>query len=68
MPVMDGHDATAFIRKDEQEKGVRTPIVAMTAHAREEDRKKCLQSGMDDYISKPIDLKRLSAMIARFSS
>jgi CheY-like chemotaxis protein len=68
MPVMDGHDATALIRKDEQGKGVRTPIVAMTAHAREEDRKKCLQSGMDDYISKPIDLKRLRAMIARLFS
>ena len=68
MPEMDGHEATARIRAYERETGDHTPIVAMTAHARDEDRQRCLEAGMDDYISKPIDQKRLRAVLQRVAS
>jgi PAS domain S-box-containing protein len=55
MPVMGGFEATELIRAIEKDKGLHTPIVAMTAYAMETDRERCLQSGMDYYISKPID-------------
>jgi len=55
MPVMDGLDATRGIREREQISGEHTYIVAMTAGAMEEDRTACLDAGMDDYISKPVN-------------
>ena len=55
MPNMDGHEATRMIREQEQGNGRYTPIVAMTASAMKGDREKCLQVGMDGYVSKPID-------------
>ncbi len=54
MPELDGLEATSLIREEEKERGGHIPIVAMTAHAIQGDRDKCLQAGMDDYISKPI--------------
>jgi len=59
MPVMDGFEATKLIRGQEQESGAHMPIVAMTAHAMKGDRERCLEAGMDGYVSKPIDLREL---------
>jgi response regulator RpfG family c-di-GMP phosphodiesterase len=59
MPEMDGFEATAAIRKQEESTGKHLPIIAMTAHAMEGDRKRCLAAGMDGYIAKPIRAKDL---------
>ena len=65
MPEMDGFEATAAIRQKESEMGRHIPIIAMTAHAMKGDRELCLEKGMDDYVSKPIQPKDLSAAINR---
>lgn len=64
MPVMDGLQATAYIREKEKESGAHVPIVAMTAHAMKGDRERCLEGGMDGYISKPITPGGLAKAIA----
>jgi CheY-like chemotaxis protein len=64
MPVMGGLEATRIIREREQFTGRHVPILAMTAHAMKGDRERCLASGMDDYISKPIDSARLLELVA----
>jgi CheY-like chemotaxis protein len=65
MPVMDGVEATVRIRKIEGE-GLRVPIVAMTAHALQEERTRCLGAGMDDFITKPIDVAMLREVLSRY--
>ena len=67
MPEMDGLEATAAIRAAEQRRpgGGRLPVVALTANAVKGDRDRCIAAGMDEYLSKPLDPKRLVATIGR---
>ncbi len=67
MPEMGGYEATRLIREREQPLGLHTPIVAMTANAMREDHQRCLDAGMDDYISKPLDIERLRAILDTIS-
>ncbi len=67
MPIMGGFEATSLIRAIEKDKGMHTPIAAMTAFAMETDREICLQSGMDYYISKPIDPLELYKILMHIS-
>ena len=68
MPIMGGFEATAEIRAREQHLGMHTPIIAVTAHALEGDRERCLGAGMDDYVAKPIRPAELYAAIERQSA
>ena len=63
MPDMDGFDATRRIREWEKTQGRHIPIIAMTAHALKGDRELCLEAGMDDYITKPLDPRALFAAL-----
>lgn len=63
MPLIDGYSAVKLIRQKEQILQRDTTIVAMTAYALSGDREKCLEIGMDDYLSKPIDIYKLSSMV-----
>ncbi len=67
MPEMDGYEATRTIRDESSSvRNHRIPIIAMTANAMKGDREKCLEVGMDDYVSKPIDIQILSETIKRY--
>jgi CheY-like chemotaxis protein len=63
MPEMDGLEATRAIRENERLSGGHLPIVAMTAHAMKGDKEICLQTGMDSYISKPINSTELFSVL-----
>jgi len=63
MPGMDGPSAARALRA----RGDETPIVALTAHAFAEDRKTCLEAGMDDHLVKPLELDALRASLARWT-
>ena len=68
MPIMDGLEATAAIRVKEEKTGRHVPIVAITAHVMKEDKEKCFDAGMDYYISKPINPKKLFDTIENIKS
>jgi PAS domain S-box-containing protein len=59
MPQLNGLEATKAIRIDEQQTKTHIPVIAMTAHAIKGDRERCLEAGMDEYVSKPIDSDKL---------
>ena len=63
MPVMGGIEATAVIRAKEDQNGGHVPIIAVTAHAMDGDRERCIEAGMDGYVSKPIRAQRLDEAI-----
>jgi CheY-like chemotaxis protein len=62
MPIMNGVDATKILRQ----KGIKTPIIALTANALEGDKEHYLSQGMDDYLSKPIDIKKLEGILTKY--
>jgi len=66
MPLMDGYDATRGIRNDKEGKNLETPIIALTANAMKGDREKCLEAGMNDYISKPLHPEDVFQTIEKF--
>jgi two-component system sensor histidine kinase/response regulator len=67
MPEMDGFAATVAIRQREAETGTHVPIIAMTANAMQGDRERCLDAGMDDYVSKPVKAEDLAAMLRKWT-
>jgi len=68
MPEMDGYEATAAIRACERMQGRHVPIIALTANALNDERQRCLQSGMDDYISKPFERDHLMSALLQWLS
>ena len=66
MPEMDGYEATAELRR-QQQGARRVPIIALTANAMGEDRAKCLEAGMDDYLSKPVRIEDVLEALRRWT-
>ncbi|EDY82346.1 ATPase, histidine kinase-, DNA gyrase B-, and HSP90-like domain protein [Verrucomicrobiia bacterium DG1235] len=67
MPEMDGFETTAEIRKLEKKTGTHTPIIALTALSLQGARERCLEVGMDDYLSKPLEIKPLAATLSKWT-
>ena len=67
MPEMDGFEATALIRQGENP-AKRIPIIALTANAMKGDSERCFEAGMDDYLSKPVDLNLLAEALQRWTA
>jgi CheY-like chemotaxis protein len=67
MPEMDGLQATVAIRRGEMKSGKHIPIIAMTAHAMAGDKERCLEAGMDEYMTKPILPDLLVDILKRYS-
>ena len=68
MPILNGFEATTKIRQLEESSGIHTPIIALTANTMRGDREKCINSGMDDYLPKPVTGEDLEEMIATWIS
>lgn len=69
MPQMDGYEATAAIRADEQRRNLpRLPVVALTAHALEDTRGRCIEAGMDDFLTKPINTRHLERVLSQLTA
>ncbi|MFL5815098.1 MAG: ATP-binding protein [Bdellovibrionia bacterium] len=68
MPEMDGFEATQEIRKLELQKGIHTPIIALTANAMREDQLRCMEVGMDEFLTKPIKIGDLAKALTRWSN
>jgi two-component system, cell cycle sensor histidine kinase and response regulator CckA len=66
MPIMNGIDATRIIREMEQHQGGHIPIIAMTAHAFDDYQARCLATGMDGYLSKPVNLSEALTLVKKF--
>jgi CheY-like chemotaxis protein/HPt (histidine-containing phosphotransfer) domain-containing protein len=66
MPELDGYETTSLIRDMEKQLNQRTPIIAMTANAMLGEREKCIQAGMDDYLSKPLNFAQFQSCIAQW--
>jgi len=68
MPIINGLEATRKIRQKEKKTGEHIPIIAMTAHALKEDKQRCLEAGMDDYISKPFKIDEVFETIGKWTN
>ncbi len=68
MPEMDGYEATQEIRKKDDSRGYRVPVVALTANAMKSDIEKCFAAGMDEHISKPVRKEQLFSVLEKFMS
>jgi len=68
MPEMDGFEATAALREREKQTGIHLPVIALTAHALKGDRERCIEAGMDGYLSKPIRPQELDATLEIYTA
>jgi CheY-like chemotaxis protein len=68
MPVMDGLETAEYLRNQPTLNATELPIIALTAHATPEDRERCFEAGMDDYVSKPLKPAELQAALLKWSA